>query len=485
MTKYLYLTLTLAFGLSIASCKQDIPQQETKKETPSSTTTSTPKPLTEEYWQIEGTNNELNLQQRFRFDFHADNTFTARYDERVTGSPSTASARAAKAEYYVYTGTYTYSNGKLTIRSVAFLTTQGVTDTQRTSEITQLAQALVGRVFQYNEAQRTLTLTQEKASTATTEETKDLLLIFTRPATPQGEKEESSDQASKAELNSILTQGQWVRDKFITGTPGEHQVRRHTNLTFLSNSSCRLEVITDDFSSPDSIHQGSRTRSYEGAYFLYEDGTVHLRFDSDTPLQTDSVDLGVIVFKVDKKQGRLLSQAAGEFQQTADASFRLTDGVWLLDDSDIENPGAPDYDYSDKQTSITFRPNGTYSLRFLQRTHGAQRNSLSVQYNNEYFASGTYSYERGIVKLLSYTFDGYGSKFAEYRRQHPEQDNAAKQSIAGLAFKVNTDRRYMLISKQDSDPKLFPKSSHPEDGREEETVSIPAIQLISWKTKIQ
>ena len=180
-----------------------------------------------------------------------------------------------------------------------------------------------------------------------------------------------------------------------------------------------------------------------------------------------------------------MSQAAGEFQQTADASFRLTDGVWVLDDSDIENPGASDYDYSDKQTSITFRSNGTYSLRFLQRTRGSQRNNLSVQYNNEYFASGTYSYERGIVKLLSYTFDGYGSKFAEYRRQHPEQDNAAKQSIAGLAFKVNTDRRYMLISKQDSDPKLFPKPSHPEDGREEETVSIPAVQLISWKTKIQ
>lgn len=485
MTKYLYLAFTLAFGLSITSCKQDIPQKETTEDTSTSTTISTPKLLTEEYWQIEGNNSELNLQQRFRFDFHADNTFTARYDENATDSPSTASARAAKAEYYIYTGTYTYSNGKLTIRSVAFSTTQGVTDAQRTTEVTKLAQALVGRVFQYNEAQRTLTLTSEKASTATAEETKDLLLIFTRPATPSGEKEDSSDQTSEADIKSILTNGQWVRDEFIIGSPDEHHVRNHFIITFSSDASCRIEVIKDDFRSQDSIHQGSRTRSYKGAYFLYEDGTVHLRLDSDRPLQTDSVDLGVIVFKIDKKQGRLLSQAAGEFKQT-DTIVRLTDGVWVLDDSDIARPGEPEtYDYSDKQTIITFHTDSTYSLRFLRRTRGSQSNNLSAHYNNEYFATGTYSYEKGIVKLLSYTFGGYGSKFITYRRQHPEEDNGAKQSLEGLAFKVNTERSYMFISKQDSDPKLFPKPSHPEDGREEERAFLPAVQLISWKTKLQ
>ena len=485
MTKYLYLAFALAFGLSITSCKQDIPQKETTEDTSASTTISTPKLLTEEYWQIEGNNSELNLQQRFRFDFHADNTFTARYDESATATPSTASARAAKAEYYIYTGTYTYSNGKLTIRSVAFSTTQGVTDAQRTTEVTKLAQALVGRVFQYNEAQRTLTLTSEKASTATAEETKDLLLIFTRPATPGGEKEDSSDQTSEADIKSILTNGQWVRDEFIIGSPDEHHVRNRFIITFSSGASCRIEVIKDDFRSQDSIHQGSRTRSYKGAYFLYEDGTVHLRLDSDRPLQTDSVDLGVIVFKIDKKQGRLLSQAAGEFKQT-DTIVRLTDGVWVLDDSDIARPGEPEtYDYSDKQTIITFHTDSTYSLRFLRRTRGSQRNNLSAHYNNEYFATGTYSYEKGIVKLLSYTFGGYGSKFITYRRQHPEEDNGAKQSLEGLAFKVNTERSYMFISKQDSDPKLFPKPSHPEDGREEEREFLPAVQLISWKTKLQ
>ena len=488
MTKYLYLAFTLAFGLSITSCKQDIPQKETTEDTSTSTTISTPKLLAEEYWQIEGNNSELNLQQRFRFDFHADNTFTARYDENATASPSTASARAAKAEYYIYTGTYTYSNGKLTIRSVAFSTTQGVTDAQRTTEVTKLAQALVGRVFQYNEAQRTLTLTSEKASTATTEETKDLLLIFTRPATPSGEKEDSSDQTSEADIKSILTNGQWVRDEFIIGSPDEHHVRNRFIITFSSDASCQIHTIVDNFRDQDSISLGSRTYIKEGQYTLYKDGTVHLRIYRRNiwPLQPDSVDNNsLIVFKIDKKQGRLLSQAAGEFKQT-DTTIRLTDGVWVLDDSDIERSGEPEtYDYSDKQTIITFHTDSTYSLRFLRRTRGSQRNNLSAHYNNEYFATGTYSYEKGIVKLLSYTFSGYGSKFITYRRQHPEEDNGAKLSLEGLAFKLNTERSYMFISKQDSDPKLFPKPSHPEDGREEERVFLPAVQLISWKTKLQ
>lgn len=485
MIKKLYLTCALILGLCVVSCKPESIQQDTLKE---KTSLSTPSLLTQKYWEIVGTNNEQSLQQTFRFDFRPDGSFTARYEE---GKINATSIRAMQAKYYVYTGTYIFTEGKLTIQTIKFSRVEGDMNPTRTAEVTNLANALVNRVFNYNEKELTLTLLPLSKTASSANAEKDELLIFSRPGTPREDRKVSLDSIPVVtKPKTFLGEGQWVRDVFDTRNRNTYHIRRREILTFSEGEGLyTYRVITSDFRKVEHRLREVPSTSFElvGEY-NYSNGKVKLmnprpKSKNDTIPNNLTDEINGVTLNLDEKKGTLESFQLGNFQHT-NPSFKLN-GVWVTDDSDILDEKV----YIDKfstQTVLTFNPDGTFQGYHILKADGQHRESLSIRYNDESLFSGTYTYVNGILKFETYKFDGFAEKFRDYRRIYPEKEAERRraENFAGIAFKVNERIGYMDSSIADFDlSRLSEKLKQSLQNSEE--ISTRMVQLISWKSPLK
>lgn len=484
MIKKLYLTCALILGLCVVSCKPESIQQDTLKE---KTSLSTPSLLTQKYWEIVGTNNEQNLQQTFRFDFRPDGSFTARYEE---GKINATSIRAMQAKYYVYTGTYIFTEGKLTIQTIKFSRVEGDMSPTRTAEVTNLANALVNRVFNYNEKELTLTLLPLTKTASSANAEKDELLIFSRPGTPREDRKVSLDSIPVVtKPKTFLGEGQWVRDVFDTRNRNTYHIRRREILTFSEGEGLyTYRVITSDFDRVEGPLRVVPSTSFEleGEY-NYSNGKITLmkprsKSKNETIPNNLTEEINGVTLNLDEKKGTLESFQLGNFQHT-NPSFKLN-GVWVVDDSDTLDDKDPT---RSKQTVLTFNPDGTFQGYQIHKVDGPHKENLSIHYNDEYLFSGTYTYVNGILRFETYKFDGFAEKFRDYRRIHPEKDaeRVQAENVAGYAFKVNERIGYMDFSFADSDLSRLSIKDQRELQKLEESGILRLVQLISWKSPLK
>lgn len=106
-------------------------------------------------------------------------------------------------------------------------------------------------------------------------------------------------------------------------------------------------------------------------------------------------------------------------------STALTAGYWEIEELDASG------DTRDRGR-LTFKTDGTYTYHYLREELSPEhKNDLSSEFNDEYFASGSYSVKDNQIKLESFKLDRYADRFVEYRKNHPEEHAG---TLAGLVF---------------------------------------------------
>lgn len=96
-------------------------------------------------------------------------------------------------------------------------------------------------------------------------------------------------------------------------------------------------------------------------------------------------------------------------------STALTAGYWEAEQDLTETNRA--------HVQITFKTDGTYSYHFLRVESSEQdKASLLSEFNDEFYASGTYSVHGNEVKLETFKLDRYADRFVSHRseRDKPE-----------------------------------------------------------------
>lgn len=124
-------------------------------------------------------------------------------------------------------------------------------------------------------------------------------------------------------------------------------------------------------------------------------------------------------------------------------STALTAGYWEAEELDESG------DTRDRGR-FTFKVDGTYTYRYLREELAAEhKNDLSSEFNDEYYASGTYSVKDNQIKLETFKLDRYADRFVEYRKNHPEEHHG---DLAGIVF-IFEEKAQTLTASVELSPK--------------------------------
>lgn len=133
-------------------------------------------------------------------------------------------------------------------------------------------------------------------------------------------------------------------------------------------------------------------------------------------------------------------------------STALTAGYWEA--TSTESSGT-----LHERGRFTFKPDGTYTYHYLREdTSEEHKDNLIGEFNDEYFASGSYSVKGNQIKLETFKLDRYADRFVEYRKAHPE----GLGGLAGLVLIFDEKAQSLTLSVELS----------PKDMVDEENVAV-------------
>lgn len=483
MHKNNYSLLVLALGLSLTACSKDKSNAPILPPTPSPEVkpVNAPRQLTSKYWVAEGTSADGSSYERLRYDFRPDGTMRITYSREPRSGGRQLPAASSRIFFY-FSGTYAYTTDRVRLTALALEGTEGtIPEALKTSISEGLFTALRGAVWTYNEGAGRLSFTPPNpAGNEGAVPPSTIPLILTYVAAPAQDKASASEPVTREELRT-LTDGYWIIDE-MEGNDYRHRIR----FEFKSDGTYEMRLLDEHFAHRAS--SGSRQESDQEVFFrgTYEqrDGKVRLltaAFDrmgalSEKPLTEEEkskliadvtgeellVDLAHGRMAVADEasydeEGRLQEKAGLVFIHTTKA-FSLTATSWRALDGDQDRADAPAAAHSDKEIIVTFRPDGTYIIRFTRYTGGAYKEDMRPMYNNDYSHTGSYSYADGKVRILSCHFLGYGSRVDAARRANPDRESE-QLDYTGLVFVVDAAREVMRISAEES--KLKDKEYEP------------------------